>query len=364
ADRREHIETIRRNGEYLLAVINDVLDVSKIEAGQLHVERLPTNAAQLVEEVAALASPRAQIKGISLSVSYTTAIPALIECDPVRLRQILLNLVGNAIKFTDTGGVSVRVACDAAAGTIAFRVVDTGIGMTDEQRKLVATFRPFNQADASTTRLYGGTGLGLRITNALTTMLGGSIDVESEPGRGSAFTVTLPTGDLRGVPMTVPGVAPADASKERTPTRPEDARPPRPLEGIRILLAEDGLDNQRLISYQLKRAGASVVVCNNGLVAAETIEAATTEDLPHVVLMDIQMPELDGYSATRRLRSGGFNLPIIAVTAHAMDGDRKKCIDAGCDDYLTKPIDTARMIDACARFAASGRHMENARSAA
>ncbi|MEO1534353.1 MAG: PAS domain S-box protein [Planctomycetota bacterium] len=230
---REHIETIRRNGEYLLAVINDVLDVSKIEAGQLHVERLPTNAALLVEEVAALSLPRAQIKGIDLRVSFTTPIPTTIECDPTRLRQILLNLVGNAIKFTDTGSVTVRVSCDPAACSITFDVLDTGIGMSEKQRSLIATFQPFSQADASTTRLYGGTGLGLRITNALATKLGGSIRVESTLGSGSTFTVTLPTGSLRGVPMATPGLATTsprqggtrEQRQLRTPSRhPRSAR--------------------------------------------------------------------------------------------------------------------------------------------
>ncbi|MEO0476757.1 MAG: ATP-binding protein, partial [Planctomycetota bacterium] len=302
--------------------------------------------------------PRAKGKGLVIESVYETPTPGYIQSDPVRLRQILMNLLGNAIKFTEMGRVTIHVSCDIGRESMRFRVEDTGIGMTPEQRDAVASFKPFTQADASTTRRFGGSGLGLRISNALATMLGGGIDVQSEFDRGSAFTASIATGPLAGVDMIAPGQAKQSADQEEPATQACATQAPRaaaqPLSGVRILLAEDGPDNQRLISFHLKKAGAEITVCENGIEAAEAIEQAGDDQLPNVVLMDMQMPELDGYSATRRLRAAGFTLPIVALTAHSMDGDRQKCIDAGCDDYLTKPIDKAKLIETCARYAATG----------
>jgi len=221
--------------------------------------------------------------------------------------------------------------------------------MTPEQRDMIAKFEAFTQADASTTRTFGGTGLGLRISNALALQLGGRLEVDSTPGEGSEFSVTIETGPLDGVAMVEPEMIPTLAA-ERLPAGSEPskvAEQGHPLSGTRILLAEDGPVNQRLISLILERAGAEVTVAENGRIAAEAIENASPEELPHMVLMDMQMPELDGYGATRRLRERGFTLPIIALTAHAMDGDRQRCLDTGCDDYLTKPIDPAKLIVTC-----------------
>ncbi len=345
---RDAVHTIRRNGEYLLTIINDILDVSKIEAGQMAVESIDTSPVQIVEDLVSFIKPRAQGKGVELRAVYDTPVPQTIQSDPTRLRQILMNLVGNAIKFTEIGGVTVRVACDANRQRICFEVIDTGIGMTPEQRDAIARFEPFTQADASTTRKFGGTGLGLRISNALSEMLGGGIDVRSEKGRGSTFSVTLATGCLEGVDL----LEPDDAGRIVVPESYEQAEPvaqpmARPLDGVRVLLAEDGPDNQRLITFILKKAGAAVTLCENGLQAVLAIEQCTPDELPHLVLMDMQMPELDGYGATRRLREGGCTVPIIALTAHSMDGDRAKCIDAGCDDYLAKPIDKSKLIEVC-----------------
>ena len=357
-DFESHVRTIQSNAGHLLTIINDILDMSKIEAGQMTIEQIETDPAQIVEEVASLMRPRAVDKGIDLRVSYDSPVPIVIQSDPTRLRQILVNLAGNAIKFTETGSVTIHADCDPSAACMTLRVVDTGIGMCEEKREAVARFEAFTQADTSTTRQFGGTGLGLRISHTFATMLGGGIDVDSEPGEGSTFTVTIATGPLDGVELRTPAgisdvardersepIAEQDGTEKTEPQRSES------LGGVRILLAEDGPDNQRLIAFFLKKAGAEVTVADNGLIAAETIESATPDTMPHVVLMDMQMPELDGYSATRRLRDGGFTPPVIALTAHAMEGDRQRCLDAGCDDYLSKPIDKAKLIETCENWA-------------
>ena len=347
------IRTIHANADHLLTIINDVLDVSKIEAGQLKVELINTSPIQILEEVASLAGPRARSKGIDIRLQYDTAVPELIRTDPTRLRQILLNLVGNAIKFTEIGTVTIYVTCQTDDERISFRVNDTGIGMSREQRERVTQYEAFTQADSSMTRRFGGSGLGLRISNALATMLDGAISVESTPGKGSDFTLKIPTGDLSRVDLIAPQSVDAIIAKRKKETKLRHASTTgyRPLDRVRILLAEDGPDNQRLVSFLLKKAGAEVAVCENGLIAAQTIEGSAPEALPHLILMDMQMPELDGYSATRRLRQNGFTLPILALTAHAMDGDREKCLDAGCDDFLTKPIDRVELIEYCMKWA-------------
>jgi len=350
----EAFRAIRSNASHLLTIINDILDVSKIEAGQMAVESIATQPTQIVEEVASLVRPRAKDKGVSVHVCYDTPIPLQISCDPTRLRQILLNLCGNAIKFTEKGSVSIHVGCDADDQAMWFSVVDTGIGMTEEQREHIARFEAFSQADTSTTRKYGGSGLGLRISNSLAKMLGGGIDLKSQLGIGSKFTLTIATGDLQGVEMHEPDsiksllLAQSDENADEAKTSEVE----KPLLGLRILLAEDGVDNQRLIAFHLRGAGAEVDIQSNGRLAVDAMHSTTTNSPFDLVLMDMQMPELDGYSATGRLRQEGHQLPIIALTAHAMDGDRQRCLDAGCDDYLTKPIDKSKLIETCRRWAA------------
>ena len=297
--------------------------------------------------------PRALGKGIELSVVYDSPIPSAIQSDPTRLRQILLNLAGNAIKFTEIGSVTIRAACDPVAEWMHFSVEDTGIGMCEEQRASIARFEAFTQADTSTTRKFGGTGLGLRIPNSLATMLGGGIQVASQQGFGSTFSVTIGTGSLAGVELRTPEqVRDLPTTEPLEPTVDgNSSEKVHPLKGLRILLAEDGPDNQRLISFHLKRAGAEVILADNGLIAVEKIEACTPASKPDLVLIDMQMPVLDGYGATKRLRAAGCPLPIIALTAHAMEGDRQKCLAAGCDDYLTKPIDKTQLIETCSHWA-------------
>ena len=348
---RDAIRTIHMNANHLLAIINDILDVSKIEAGQMSVEAIDTNLIQIIEEVASLVRPQAMDKGLDIHVHYDSPFPDRIQSDPTRLRQILLNLVTNAIKFTNVGSVHIHADCNTADRKITLRVVDTGIGMTPEQREAIARFEAFSQADTSTTRKYGGSGLGLRISSALAHMLGGSIEIESAIEKGSTFAVTIGTGELQGVRMLQPESISQTLSSlnGRVPSSRDDRLQGNVLDGVSILLVEDSVDNQRLISHHLKKAGASVAICDNGLIAVEAIEQAHPSELPALILMDMQMPVLDGYSATKRLRSSGFEGPIIALTAHAMEGDRIKCVNAGCDDYLTKPIAKDLLIDTCVR---------------
>ncbi len=354
----EAAEIIKRNGEYLLDIINDILDLSKIEAGRMHVERIACPPVQLVDDVLALMRVRAESKGLPLRAEFQGPIPQTIETDPTRLRQILINLVGNAIKFTEIGEVRLRVRLDAAAEggpRLVFDVLDTGIGMTPQQMQKL--FQPFTQADSSTTRKYGGSGLGLTISRRLAKMLGGDITATSTPRRGSGFRVSVATGSLASVPLIRPG---QPAGKPGVPAERTD----RKIDlNCRVLLAEDGPDNQRLISFVLRKAGADVTVVENGRKALEYALATypgwgRREDDPNqpfdVVLMDMQMPIMDGYEATRRLRDAGYDRPVVALTAHAMEHDRAKCLDAGCDDYVAKPIDRHKLIELVNRYARAG----------
>ncbi len=341
------IQTIRSNAKHLLTIINDILDMSKIEAGQMTVERIHVNPLQIVEQVASLLQPIAQGKGIGFATHCDTSVPKWIKSDPTRLRQILLNLVGNAMKFTEVGRVDIYVSYDKESAQMRFRVLDTGIGMTEAQTEFVRKFQPFTQADGSMSRQFGGTGLGLRISDVFARLLGGRLEVESKVGVGSQFSLSIDTGDLAGVELILPE---SIGKQESTPSEPDEVRTAepvgnKPLLGLKILFAEDGPDNQKLISYHLTKAGASVTIAENGRIAIEKVESK--EVLFDLILMDMQMPELDGYGATRRLRQLKHTGPIIALTAHAMAEDRKKCLDAGCDDYLSKPIDKAILISMC-----------------
>ncbi|HLK10184.1 MAG TPA: ATP-binding protein [Candidatus Binatia bacterium] len=350
-DREAYVETIRLNGEHLLRLVNDILDLSRIEAGRLPVERVDCSPAQLVAEVVSSMRVRADSKKLRLQLGYAGPIPERIQADPTRLRQILMNLVGNAIKFTEQGGVQVTVslapAADGMRATLCFAVADTGIGITPEQRERL--FVPFGQADPSTTRRFGGSGLGLVISKRLANMLGGDIAVESTPGAGSTFTLGIDVGSLEGVRLVRP-VERAVRAPARRAAWGEEA----PLGG-RILLAEDAPDNRRLLALYLKRAGAMVETAENGLAVCELALGAAAAGVPFdVILMDMQMPELDGYDATARLRQAGYRGTIIALTAHAMDGDRTRCLAAGCDDYVAKPVDRLTLIEAIRRRLPAG----------
>jgi len=346
ADAREAVLTIRRNGEYLLALINDILDLSKVEAGRLEIARTPCLLQDLLADMLALMRPRAAAKNIALELICQGPLPATIVTDPVRLRQILVNLVGNAIKFTEFGSVQVvaRLVTSAAPPLLEVAVVDTGIGMTAAQQARL--FQPFSQADASTSRKFGGTGLGLAISQRLAHLLGGDIAVSSAAGEGSRFVLLTAVGDLSGVPLF------AEALPQPAPAAPADRRS-IDLQGLRILLVEDGPDNQRLITFLLRKAGAQVTLAENGRLAVEAVAAAKINALFDLVLMDVQMPEMDGYAATRLLRAMGYSQPIVALTAHAMVEDRQRCLDAGCNEYLSKPIERQCLLETIARLTAA-----------
>ncbi len=348
-DRAACIETIRRNGEHLLEIVNDILDLSKIEAGRVEIETVPCCPGQLAVDVHELMLERARGKGLDFELQFANPLPAVIRSDPVRLRQILINLVGNAIKFTARGRIRLEVGCSREPGAppeIHFLVSDSGIGMNQDQ--IQRLYVPFSQADNSSTRPFGGTGLGLAICKRLIDRLGGSIDVESTPGKGTTFQVTIPAGFLGASRMIS---SPEQLVAPSQPPKPAPAPPAHSL-SCRVLLAEDTPDNQRLIRIILSNAGAQVEIAEDGQLALDTALAAVEQGNPFdVILMDIQMPVLDGYEATARLRQRGYHRPIVALTAHAMAGDRERCLQAGCDDFISKPVKREDLVAIVARYA-------------
>jgi PAS domain S-box-containing protein len=335
AGRIECARIIRRNGLQLLEIIDGILDLSKVEAGQMTVERIACDLPALLSDISSLMRPRAIEKGLGFNVTFDGTVPRLVRSDPLRLRQVLVNLLGNALKFTESGNIELRIS-DAGAGgpNILLRadVIDSGIGMTPEQ--LERAFRPFAQGDASVTRKFGGTGLGLTISRQLARLLGGDISVVSRPGLGSTFTLEVDCGPADGV--------------ERMCGLTEAALPAITDQGVasnvrcdgRVLLVEDSRDNQRLLRMLLSDAGATVVVAENGQVA---VDLATAQPFD-LILMDMQMPVMDGYAATIELRRRGLTTPIIALTAYAMAEDRGKCIASGCDGYLAKPVEEESLL--------------------
>ncbi|TWU13343.1 Autoinducer 2 sensor kinase/phosphatase LuxQ [Symmachiella macrocystis] len=335
------LKTVQQSGEHLLGIINDILDLSKIDSGKLSVERIKCSPTQLVSEVAALMRVRCNEKGLPLEVQFDGRMPATIQSDPTRLKQILINLVSNAIKFAEDNKVGLTASLLDAEGDepkIQFTIIDSGIGLREEQ--MTRLFKPFEQADNSTTRVYGGTGLGLTISKRLAIQLGGDITAKSTFGEGSTFIVTLETGSLDGVQMldnpTETLFSKSSKKKLAVNTKKLDCH---------VLLAEDDTVNQRLITFLLKKAGAVVTLAANGQIAYDLALAARDAGNPFdVILMDMQMPVMDGYHATGKLREAAYSGPIIALTAHAMSADRDKCLNAGCDDYTTKPIDQTKLI--------------------
>ena len=362
---KECVQRIRRNGEHLLSIIDGILDLSKIEAGKLAVDLQPTNPIQVLLDVESMISSRCTEKGLRFDLGLDTAIPEAIQTDPVRLRQILANLVSNAAKFTESGGVTVRasfVKGPAHRGTLVVRVRDTGIGIAPEA--LSRLFKPFGQLDTSASRKFGGIGLGLSISRSFAKLLGGDIAVTSEPGRGSEFTVTI-------VAAVEPGVRMLGADCLRPQSRSEAAdvvgviggvgvaggaraEGSGALSGVRIFFVEDGPDKRRLIEHHLRKAGAEVRTFTNGLEALCAMTNDQTPDGPlaghdicDLVLTDMQMPVMDGYTLASKLRAKGWTQPIVALTAHAMVGDDVRCREAGCDRYATKPVSKDTLIRVC-----------------
>jgi signal transduction histidine kinase/ActR/RegA family two-component response regulator len=357
-EQREYAGLIHDSAQGILTLINDILDLSKIEAGRLDLEVLPVDLGELIESIVALLSPLARSKGVALRADVQPDLPALVRGDPHRLRQVLLNLAGNALKFTDRGEVVVGVRW--RDGLASFEVRDTGIGMTAAVRQRL--FEPFMQGDGSIARRYGGTGLGLTISRQLVERMGGSIQVESSEGHGSVFRFSILLPRIRharsrarqeaeaavALPADAPAVAlPADAPGVALSAAPQPvvsgvvaAPPPAvPSTAATILIAEDNPVNQRLALRQLNKLGYDADVVGNGREAIDALAARRYG----LVLMDVQMPEMDGLTATATIRAtehtaGGPRIPIVAMTATAMPGDREICLQAGMDDYLTKPV--------------------------
>lgn len=347
-----HTRTIKRNGEHLLSLINDILDMSKIEAGKLNVEQIAVAPDNVACEVLSLMRVKADEKDLPLSAKRLTPIPREFIGDPVRLRQILVNLVGNAIKFTEQGSVSIEVRYDEKRQELKFAVIDTGVGLTEEQ--IARLFGAFEQADTTTTREFGGTGLGLHISQRLASLLGGNISCNSTYGKGSTFILTVYTDAVDTGNMLPAGPIEEQAPNQEALRQVVQDNKDAPLEGLKILLAEDGKDNQRLINHYLTKAGAKVTIVENGKQAIQAlcVDGKITGPLlttpPFDLLVtDMQMPEMDGYTEATLLRQMGCTLPIIALTAHAMKEDIKKCLDAGCDYYASKPVNKQVLIDTC-----------------
>ncbi|WP_321473178.1 ATP-binding protein [uncultured Paludibaculum sp.] len=344
-EQREQVKIIESSGQSLLRLINDLLDFSKIEAGKLAIEHEAFNLGVLAEQAVALVLPTAEAKGLPVKISIDPKLPALLEGDPGRIRQVLLNLLGNAVKFTDQGEVSLRVDAGPPAGDVVaveITVRDTGIGVAAEN--LPHLFEKFYQADSSATRRFGGTGLGLSISHQLVQLMGGTIQVESTPGAGSMFRVDLP---LRRVSR--------GWQEELTP---RDAALPavsgRPGEGLRVLLVEDNKVNQHVATRFLERMGCHVELAENGLSALDRVRAAVDGSAFDMILMDCLMPIMDGYVATRSIRAvetaAGRRTPVIAMTASLLEEDRRRCREAGMDDYIPKPVDPEELKRAVVRF--------------
>ena len=329
-DRRDYLGTIRKSGEGLLVLVNDILDLSKVEAGQMEFERLRFSPHDVISEVISILRPKAIEKKLSLEYRWEGPVPDTIESDPLRFRQLLTNLVANAVKFTGVGSVEVVARLDSSNRKLGIDVIDTGIGIPLDTQRIL--FQPFTQGDSSVTRRFGGTGLGLSICKFIAMNLGGEVTLKSEVGRGSTFTLTIGSGSPEMGP-------PEYSNRDRKPVSDIiRARSGTPISTLlanrRILVADDGETNRKLIRLLLQAVGAEVILVEDGL---QAVVAASEQEFD-LILIDMQMPVMDGYSASAKLRADGFSRPIVALTAHAMRGDEARCLEAGCSDYLTKPI--------------------------
>jgi signal transduction histidine kinase/FixJ family two-component response regulator len=338
-DNRNCVMIMKQNGEHLLKLINDILDLSRIEANKLEVELQQCIVPQLVADIQSLMQVRATEKQLAFHVEFEGLVPQTIQTDPTRLRQVLINLLGNAIKFTNEGEVCLRVKYVESADppVVEFAITDTGIGITAAQRERL--FKPFSQADTSVTRQYGGSGLGLAISHRLVEMLSGEIDFESEFGKGSIFFVRIPVSSLDPIELIEPNLV-------ITKTATEEPLAETPNLDCRILVVDDRRDVRHISQHFLE-----VATAEDGQQAIDTAIAARDGGEPFdLVVMDMQMPNVDGLQAVAALRSAGIEWPIIALTADAMKGDRDKCLNGGCDDYLSKPIDQAKLISMAAKY--------------
>jgi PAS domain S-box-containing protein len=346
-ERLEYIEIIKRNGDQLSRVISEILDLSKVESDRLQIERIQFSLPELLKDVTTLLKLQAEEKNLILGLKFDRDLPPHIVSDPTRLRQILINIVGNAIKFTERGEITLSASPVKADGKIPacirFSITDTGLGISPDQVENL--FEPFMQADSSMTRRFGGTGLGLALSRRLAKALGGDLNLqESTAGHGSTFVFTIESG-LTAHQQKENGIHP-DFIKALDSVRPKDKLSGPDLTGTSILVVDDSPDNCSLISYILTRAGAKVDTKTDGRSGCEQALKANYD----LVFMDIQMPKMDGYEAAAHLLSKNYSKPLVAITAHAMKGDRERCLSSGFQDHLTKPIDRALLLNIASRL--------------
>jgi signal transduction histidine kinase len=358
-EQNESCRIIKTSADSLLCIINDILDFSKIEAGKMEVEKVDFDLLDTVTGAVKLLSPQAQAKGLDLSCDIDHSLGPILVGDPTRIRQILLNLLNNAVKFTAKGKVHLEVRRLGETNEevqLRFAVTDTGIGLSEEDQKKL--FQSFSQADTSTTRRFGGTGLGLAISRKLVEMMGGSIDVVSSPGKGSTFSLTMKLGKPNGACHPAPAAtANGNGSAARLESSGNGAETPAiEPSNSRILLAEDNPINQMVAVKQLEKLGYTAEIANNGL---DAIEAHRQRNY-QIIFMDCQMPEMDGYEATKKIRQmeSEQNLKpawIVAMTANAMEGDAELCLATGMDDYIAKPVDHNKLITVLKRAGTGGK---------
>lgn len=339
-EQKNHVAIIRESAQNMLVLINDILDFSKIEAGKFDIEIGECSLEHLLAVVESLMRPRVIEKGLEFEIYHQTELPAVIKTDNLRLRQCLMNFINNAIDFTEKGHVHLNVNLEEINNQphIKFDVEDTGIGIAPE--RLENIFEQFTQAHQLQNRSRRGTGLGLAITKKLATLLGGTVSVKSKVGAGSTFTLVIPAGVDAQSQQTY------NKHGQITNLRTEKKAPIEKRFKGHVLVAEDTPTNQTLIRLLLEKLGMTVVMTQDG---NEAVKAALSQEFD-LVLMDIQMPHMNGYDATKQLRKQGYNKPIIAVTAHAMQGDKEKCLAAGCDDYISKPIDRNQLTEILTKY--------------
>ena len=344
----EKLRTIRECGSHLLQLVNDVLDLSKIEADQIQTEILPCDCTKIVAQVVDSLRPKAGLKKIELDFEIQNSVPRMIRTDPTRFRQVVTNLLDNAVKFTESGQVQVGVRFvdgkEDETARLFVDVADSGIGIEPEQMEVI--FDPFAQADTSTTRKYGGTGLGLFITKRIVSALGGTLQVSSEPGKGSKFTFCVAEQESAKLTQSTSSSVAVPTGPESEPSdRPKNTKPfdwtKCNLEGVRICVVDDAETNREFLSMTLGQSNADLFLCENGQEAFDKLVKDSSFD---IVLMDMSMPILDGYTATRKLRDAGFEKPIVALTANSMASDEARCLDAGCTAYLSKPVNISKLL--------------------
>lgn len=337
---REYLTIAKTCADNLLDLINDILDISKVEAGKLAIEIIDCNVDEILSAINSSLRPSALEKGIGIDIVLMTDVPEQIKTDPTRLNQCLVNLLGNAIKFTETGGVTVELSLEEMGDKpfVRFDVVDTGIGIPVDQQKSI--FDKFTQADSSTTRKHGGTGLGLAITKQLTELLGGDLTLTSEPGKGSTFSLIIPANiDIASATMI---------SNDKWCKKEQKVGPSDEINNAagKILVVEDDFANQQVILGILEETNFQAELANDGIEAVNKVTSGSYD----LIFMDIQMPNMNGYDATKIIREKGYKMPIIALTAYAMKGDEQKCLNVGCDAYLSKPVDAEKLFDTVSKF--------------